>query len=441
MSQFALIDELLPETVRIAKASVPLYRDLYEGRMLDNVTRLVLATLPTITKSTIVSAGAAALSDRVNSDYFQNTSGSTGEFLVLHRSIEEQRFIHDFFGAIQASQPPSSACTLFLGLPSHGSATAIPSSGIVVQHGIVDDRTAENCWAYLTKGILNKHGLHRINTIAGSATQLLLLTKYLSSRGLEKSPHTVPHITLTGDWLSRRVLEYLQSFWQATLIDRFSCSEFFGGASSTYPWREFVFDPTTYAEIVGLNSDSITSTGELCVTSLYPFVQRQPLIRYRTGDIFSQSDNGFVFHGRRGHCLFGPQGELALSGRDLYELLDELEIVERQSHSLAVDAVDHSVSGKPLVKGVASYDADRLDLFLKIWTKVDMQWFPKGRKLLQSRIEDGLRRMCRTSISNLVIEFAKAGSSMVLGYDKAGVIWEYSGDKQAIGRLVSKWSS
>jgi hypothetical protein len=81
--------------------------------------------------------------------------------------------------------------------------------------------------------------------------------------------------------------------------------------------------------------------GELVVTTLHPFVQAMPLIRYRTGDLVelgprcaTAGERGFRFRGRLAQCLLDAKGNLRLSPQDVEAALDLFPEVARLAHPL-----------------------------------------------------------------------------------------------------------
>jgi len=88
--------------------------------------------------------------------------------------------------------------------------------------------------------------------------------------------------------------------------------------------------------------DGFGTTGELILSSLFPFSQVQLFLRYRTGDIFRRRDKclmyddwGYSFLGRKDFCpsVVGEAGEPAwISPLSVAEVLDTLDLGDHADH-------------------------------------------------------------------------------------------------------------
>jgi hypothetical protein len=79
----------------------------------------------------------------------------------------------------------------------------------------------------------------------------------------------------------------MEETWRAPVIDRFSMSEIFGGATQDPFVEWWHFDPWVHAEVIGTSSGRpiMEGIGMLVLTAFCPFQEAQPLIRYLTGDL------------------------------------------------------------------------------------------------------------------------------------------------------------
>jgi phenylacetate-coenzyme A ligase PaaK-like adenylate-forming protein len=127
-------------------------------------------------------------------------------------------------------------------------------------------------------------------------------------------------ILVTGDYLSQAQRAYLGSFGGATVVNRYSLTEAVGGATELGGESDFRFDPQIVPDLDFLPRDGLHAA-ELRITVLYPFLQAQPLIRYKTDDVFSlgkgRPANHLAFNGRRNQCLFADEKrKLLIAGTD-----------------------------------------------------------------------------------------------------------------------------
>lgn len=355
-------NELINKTVLHAASFTTFYGNLYRGIDLDSVLTVDdLARLPTVDKDKILKAGSESRATHLRTAYLQNTSGSSGAILVAHRSENEAAFISAFFTELLVrDETTTRPLVLSLYVASHGTPTQIPGNVFVVTQTVGDARTADNTRKLLETEYDIPGVAKRVSIIIGGITQVFLLTSYLLEKGFDFAKSPLSAILVTGEYLPSRMRLLLEQTWGAALINRYSLSEHFGAATSCSACGEFHFDPYIVAEILEPSSETIAiqEYGELTLTSLFPFVQQQPLIRYRTGDWFSAKQLGcpqtsYSYIGRASHILCHPDGSgrILITGPAIYEALDIEPAVRKTRHSLTVDLADHTAIGKPIAKG------------------------------------------------------------------------------------------
>lgn len=363
-------NELLQQTIFHAVTTTEFYANYYyavDWRRIDTINDLY--KLPTVDKEVLRNAGERARSNSIKTDFLQNTSGTSGPVFLIHRSQFEQKFINNFFTKVfsKSSESDEYPVQLSLVAPDHGSAFRISIPVHVIEQSIFDNRSAEN-----TAQILNQaHNLggssKHIEIVSGPLHQVIKLTQYMLQRKLQ-IPQNIKLINLTGDFLTLRQYNYLSRVWSARINSRYSQSEIFGGASSTRDaedFSRFVFDPQVIPELC---NETITKNGnhigEMVLTSLYPFVQRSPFIRYATGDTFVKikndinSEDEYVFLGRKKHCLFDKKhlNKLILSSAIVLDELDEFPFTFREKEN-KIDMIDTSSATLPQFIGKVLSDA------------------------------------------------------------------------------------
>jgi hypothetical protein len=421
-SRWSLIDELLPDTIVHARSCSPFYQSLYADAPAA-IARHNIHLLPTVDKPALLAAGNARLATDVQTSHLGNTSGSTGRFFLIHRSAEEYRFINQFFSTFAQQYERDRDVVVFsLSLPSHGTALPIPMNCFSVLHCIIDDRTCNNFMAYLSEQQEMPGGANPTRIVVGALTQVLLFTKYCTSKNIDLRSFRIASMTVFGDYLSKRVRQTLGALWGCSVIDRYSLSEIFGGASQYGHAGGFDFDPFVYPELIEPDS---ANTGELLLTSLYPFVQRQPMIRYRTGDIFTRVGDKFLYRGRRAHCLWDEVSkQFVMYGADLYDVLDDYPLVARQKHALGVTADDHAATGKPIVKGaIVAQGGGRMSVEIRVGVRADPRYFSGEIDHMRDDIEQRVRQTVVGDCSVTVHADYVPEHSSQSQYDKAGSIW------------------
>jgi hypothetical protein len=267
---------------------------LYHGIDVEGIRRVSdLPRLPFTDRAMLAAAPSRFLAEGITPTYLQFTSGTTGVPLLVWRCQEERVAIARLLGD---EQPPAGDMPLALALRElhHGTATPIPGHHLVIEGSIADERTVEQALELLLHAFSIPGLERRVTVVTGTDTALRAVAHYAALRGVPLADRSLAVIQSYGDLMPRAVREGLSRAWGTPLVDRWSCTEHFGGASSIPGTDVYRFDPHLVPEVVDIRSGAPihSGTGALVVTSLYPLVQCMPLIRYRTGDLVEvvQSD-------------------------------------------------------------------------------------------------------------------------------------------------------
>ncbi len=180
-------------------------------------------------------------------------------------------------------------------------------------------------------------GTLRPTVVAGTASDVGLLAQATLEAGVPIDALDIRSV-LVGGFVHTGLRQFLTNVFQgAMLVEKYSLSEIFGGATrtSTAPW--FSLDPYVVGEVVDERGSAVEpgAVGELALTELFPFVQMQPLIRYRTGDIVMRLEDDesglrFEWWGREDTCL-RINGAWVMGYRSLADWLSQEELVARHS--------------------------------------------------------------------------------------------------------------
>ncbi|MBV8817913.1 MAG: hypothetical protein JO022_06125 [Acidobacteriaceae bacterium] len=162
-----------------------------------------------------------------------------------------------------------------------------------------------------------------------------------------------------GFYVTSHLRERVRQTLGMQIIDRFSVSEVFGGATECEEDGWYSFDPLIIPEVVSLASGQplTEGIGELVLTALYPFQECQPIVRYATGDLVQVTHQRERFPGRLGikplgrvsSAVFSPRsGGLLLSAGELYAAIDSQEWPSRNAiFQDAQEVVDGHALGDP----------------------------------------------------------------------------------------------
>lgn len=307
--------EFLQPTIENALRT-PFYQALWSGIDTSAVTLETLHRLPLTTKQAIRHAGEnARIRDGLVCDEFF-TMGTSGEPLVTVRGNREQDFIRTFFeNEIRAKPPRRRVRAVKFNDPYHGSHIAIPSDVHCHRISVFDTGSFAHGRLVLT-------GRHRDMNVESSCTLLIGGARCLKAFTDDTIRHhpqgfdtDLDYVVCLGEYVTKRWHELLAATWQAELIDRFSLSEIFGGATRSPLCGWWHFDPFVIPEVIctGTARSVLEGIGMLVLTALYPFQEAQPLVRYCTGDLVEVT-----------HTRSSRPGELAIRplGRAAYGVPD-----------------------------------------------------------------------------------------------------------------------
>jgi phenylacetate-coenzyme A ligase PaaK-like adenylate-forming protein len=182
----------------------------------------------------------------------------------------------------------------------------------------------------------------RISAIHATPPFLIrLMTDELEQRSLSPRATGVRTIAASGGLVTRRLREIVRQAWGVPLVTSYSLTEFNAVALECplVPHR-YHFDAGLYAEVVDPTTQEPVAAGEeglLVLTSLYPFQQAQPFIRYAPGDLArsiatpcrcGSVETAIEFLGRAEHCLdlhdvVGRRGRRFVAAAAVHDILDD----------------------------------------------------------------------------------------------------------------------
>ncbi|MDX2008558.1 MAG: hypothetical protein SFW67_00125 [Myxococcaceae bacterium] len=291
-------------------------------------------------------------------------------------------------------------------------------------------------WSYsrnafrLVESLLSRAqpGGRRVTRLLINAGALMPLTAHFLERGVDARRFGLRGISTTGFRLSPHWRARVREAWGAPVFDNFSLSEIPSpalecercAANHWLPppvWPEVV-DPLTRAPVR-------RGIGVLVLTTLWPFVQAMPLLRYWTGDLVElrprcpeTGERGIRFRGRAGQSVVAPDGVL-VAAQDVVDALEAEPLVARYQHPVeqlgligAVDcgAVKFELSGPAARRGAG-------DVTLRVELKFDPRAYPADANALGHRVarallarSPALRARERRRAGDLVVELVSPGT-------------------------------
>ncbi len=290
-----LRDELVRQTIAWCVSQSPYYRRRFDAA--ESFRGLAdLPKLPVLHREDVVAHHADLICGRSLPAGVQHTTGTTGASLQLHRSAAEQAFIWEFFSAQLAARPFPAPRPLHLNLVNayHGSLTPMPSAAYVLNAGVYDRAQASQARVLLERTYDLEGVESRISVVMGTERMVKALTVYLLTDGFDLVASPVRTVALFGGHVTPNRKRLLSRLWQAAIQDNYSLTEVFGGATECGIGGPWIFDPHVVAEVVHPRTfEPVESgVGVLLLTTLYPFVQQMPLVRYCTNDLVEVVETG-----------------------------------------------------------------------------------------------------------------------------------------------------
>ncbi|MDX2008559.1 MAG: hypothetical protein SFW67_00130 [Myxococcaceae bacterium] len=272
-----------------------------------------------------------------------------------------------------------------------------------------------------------QRGRRRVESLVIGAAALVPLTAWLYEQGRDFSRLRVRAIGTTGFRLGPHWRARVEALWGARVYDNFSLSELPVAAPSCEACGFHHFElPAVVSEILDPFTRRPLSrgVGVLVVTTLWPFVQAMPLVRYWTGDLVAlgprcpqRAERGFRFLGRHSQCAVvpGPDGpQLLASPQDVEAFLDGRPEVSRLPHpAVQLGLVKSCDVGVPRFE-LEWEGARRLRLTVRVEVRFDPGVFPAQAHALEAGLTDalqraspGLRRALRQGRATLRVALAR----------------------------------
>jgi phenylacetate-coenzyme A ligase PaaK-like adenylate-forming protein len=397
---------LLQPTLAHAASNSKFYQRHWCGRDLQVRCLEDLSTLPILTKEDVSEGFDDLLCTSAFPALIQHTTGTTGKPLRVYRSAEELRFIRDFFlRTIPTDLREPMPAVLHLADLYHGPSLEIPTRAHSVRAGMTDDILLTEAVRLLTTEHDVPGGRQKVSTIVGLVPYIKTFTNYLVETGFDFSRSTIRVICPLCTIVTPRWRSLLSSVWSAHVVDRYSLAEVFGGATRCLRCESFHFDPVVIPEVVNISSQENIreGVGALLLTTLFPFVQMQPMIRYWTGDLVEvsldscQPDLSVRFKGRISSTPIWERSghsKVILCPVDIYECLDGLPDIGVSDRFIDIRAVrDHTAAGALRFRMSVDEHGGRPLLRVEIELRYSPHLYPSRCDELRRQIRANLQRL------------------------------------------------
>lgn len=388
--------KLLPFTIQNAYGK-RFYREHWAGHDISAVTDLAsLASLPTLSKEQYRSGFMFDFDDPGDSHFVSHSTGTTGELTWRHRSLSEARVVNELLGAATRRPRPGEAPRMALVLTAqcHGMPFPIPGGGLAIPGATHGDPEIAHCIEMIQATYL-VHG-HRVRptVLMGAATDTSLLIQALHDRGVDTLGLDLQAV-FTGGYVDPGMRQFIESAFGVPIIERFSLSEILGSATSDPTLKAYRLDPYVIGEVVDESGQQLPpgQVGELTLTELFPLVQMQPMIRYRTGDIVQrvgpEDDFAFAWWGRRNQSVAAGSGankRWRFGFRHVAEILSNHPSVARRTVRPGLAMVRTAKVGDLLFE-LEPHD-DAFDL--TVWLRHAPELHPERLAHITATLETGL---------------------------------------------------
>ena len=338
--------ELLPSSLAWAAAQLPWYRRRFQGRWRAVRGPKDLPKLPLLTKEEAVAHQGELLAGERRAFAGTISSGTQhGNRRPLRvPATEAEGWALGAYESARSGPAPRGERGLVLEVLSmqHGVPEGPPPPG-VLRMPWTFTANAFRLFEELLEA--RQPGGRRVRYLIAGAGAIVPLTVHLLEKGRDPARFGIREIGTTGFRLSDCWRSRLAALWGAEVFDNYSLSEL---ATPAVECRACGFHHWGSPPLVFEVLDAFThvplerGTGLLAVTTLYPFVQAMPLVRYLTGDLVelgprcrAAQDRGFAPRGRASQALLrrGLRGEpIVVSAQDVECFLDGRPEAAREPH-------------------------------------------------------------------------------------------------------------
>lgn len=335
MSKDTLRNKLFLPTLYYAIDNIPAYRE-YHKYIPQLNSYEDISILPIINKKQLILKRQDFCNSHINTFLTQHTSGTSGSQLIIEKGKSEIQFIQQFHAEVynklvkRLGMNRQGIVSVYLDSASNGDVVPLGNLDNIIRIKI--DSYKFNPGKLIT--VLERLYIKRANVILISIEEnLKYLTDLLISNAynFDRSPVTL--LVSGGFPITKRQQDIYKKTWNVPVAEKYGLTEIYGNSYKNWNEDYFTLAPNVIGEVVDFHTKQPINCGHgiLVLTSLYPFSQKQLLIRYCTGDLVeiirSEHDNPenikFKLFGRAKSCIIDNYTSAPLlSWISLYNVLD-----------------------------------------------------------------------------------------------------------------------
>jgi phenylacetate-coenzyme A ligase PaaK-like adenylate-forming protein len=330
------LKEFLSATVMHCYQHSAYYRKEFDRLNIDPNTIESLEDLrafPPISKED-VKAHPEIICDSVTPVTINTTSGTTHDPLVVYISLEElevrkklQRGIAKIAYNFRKNDP---TVTLNIFSILHNNIISEAPGFLMIPTYYVEEvpTSFEQIKNALERPYFINGKEKYISTIISELRGFSIFTRFLN-----EFPSHIEVIRTGGSYLSPHVRRWLMETWKTPILHSYGMNEVYGMAHQCAPDSSYHFTKTMLVELLDIETKEPVKegVGVLVLTTLFPFHQTMPLIRYWTGDVVQIEHGTCDKCGYKGVSIKSIKGRLTNSikvddsrvySTELYDIID-----------------------------------------------------------------------------------------------------------------------
>jgi len=352
-------------TLDFASRGSPYYRKLLPPHIEDLSQ---VNSIPVLDAETFGRHWDSICCSGADSDVIFFSGGTTGQQKRFDSDCREEMYLNHLrlLSLDAADQANDSGPDLLEGRAitnAHGASPAIPKLGRLrrLQIPLVETFQFEQALR-IASALGRDNHKEQLVYVRGTSETIRALSCFGAEVGFDAAQLAINQLRVGGTAITPRWRRHLEQLWQAPVRELFGATEFYQSYATECldcGWHHYQLW-SVYPEVVALDSlngpapTRPAPVGELVLSHFVPFALRQPLLRYRTGDLVQQGGicdttghRQFRFGGRLRNILIPPQPDASaledftLNSCQVKFVVDELPGVARAQDSYAKSGIYH----------------------------------------------------------------------------------------------------
>lgn len=397
-------NRLIKPTVRNA-LRLRFYQRFWGKKAIKVKTTDDLPLLPIIDKALYQEQYENDLPDDETPSIVSHSTGTTGRMTFRFRSNDEITFNREFFSSVLRKtefSPELIPLTLTIAGNYHGGKFPLPGNSYSLEAGVGEESELKQVLQLLQLKFNIPKVAPKISQIQTSLYAIKLMTFALLENDIAPHSLNIRFIILTGEYVSPQWKKFIEDTWQAKVVNRYSLSEIFGGATLCSLCDSYHFDSHVVAEVVDLSTflPIMEGIGVLVLTELYPFIQYQPLIRYFTQDLVQIVQSPCEPKNISVRLLGRTTSSVIASGRDsavlipsgvLHDILDEIPEIGKEKIFTHIPGLSDYEFGKPKTDcRVIKRDSGEIEVMILVGSRLNVHYYTDRVFQVEKLIRDQL---------------------------------------------------